>query len=134
LLDAIRRHTKLAALIALGVLVVGGGWGWEFSASLRGRAAAHFDVARGRYQILGYGLPAAWQPEYAWLLRQRYGIEYRAVAGCIVSRSLVDYVDGYDSVSAAAAKRRFGRDVFRECSADASMHWEHRAAANAHKE
>jgi len=68
------------------------------------------------------------------LLRQRYGIEYRAVAGCIVSRSLVDYVDGYDSVSAAAAKRRFGRDVFRECSADASMHWEHRAAANAHKE
>jgi hypothetical protein len=72
---------------------------------------------------LGYGLPLRSQPEYARLLRDRYRIEFRAVAGCVVSRTLVDYVEGYDGVSMTAANRKFGRDVFKETMAEANQSW-----------
>jgi hypothetical protein len=132
MIDVIRRHKKAAAAIALGMFFVGC-LGWELSASLRGRMVAHFDVARGHYKQLGFGLPVAYRPEYARLLRERYGIEYRAVAGCVVSESLIAYVGAYNAVSTAAANRRFGHDVFRQCEEDARRNWEaeHAAALSA---
>jgi phosphatidylserine/phosphatidylglycerophosphate/cardiolipin synthase-like enzyme len=50
-----------------------------------GYLGARFDVARGHYEEKGFGLPAQWVPNYVRLLRERYGIEYRAVAGCAVT-------------------------------------------------
>src|SRR5208282_2349061 len=85
---------------------------WSATAPLRGRMAAHFDVRRKHYRVLVYGLPPAWRSGYADLLRERYGIEVRAVAYCIVSETLISYVESYDAVSVAAANRKFGRDVF----------------------
>jgi len=52
-------------------------------------------------------------------LRERYGIENRVVAGCIVSPPLLAYTEGYNRVSMAAANRKFGHDVFKESVADA---------------
>jgi hypothetical protein len=46
-----------------------------------------------------------------------------AVAGCIVSDSLIAYVEGYHSVVAKAAKRKFGHDVFKECAEDADSRY-----------
>lgn len=96
-------------------------------APIRGNQAARIDIHRGRYQVLGYGLPTAWRPEYARCLQDHYGIEFRAVASCTVSKSLVAYVDAYDSVISAATYRKFGHDVFRECAEDAEKKWERRA-------
>jgi hypothetical protein len=48
-----------------------------------------------------------------------YGIDFRAVAGCIVSQSLVSHVGAYDEVSTAAAIRKFGHDVFKESAVEA---------------
>jgi len=88
----------------------------ENTAQTRGRLAAHFDVWRGHYVVLAYGLPPPTRPEYAKLLRQRYGIEVRTVALCMVSETLTSYADSYNEVSAAAANRKFGHDVFKECA------------------
>jgi len=98
---------------------------------MRGRLAAHVDMQRGRSQILGYGLPNPSRPEYARCLRERYKIDFRPVAGCIVSESLVSYVNAYDSVLEEATRRKFGRDVFRECADEAATKWktQHAAAA-----
>lgn len=96
---------------------------WWATAPLRGRIAAHFDLRRRHYRLLVYGLPPAWRSGYADLLRERYGIEVRAVAYCIVSETLISYVEGYDTVSVAAANRKFGRDVFAECAEDARKNW-----------
>ena len=96
---------------------------WEFSASIRGRLMAQFDVLRGRYEVLAVGKPAASRPEFARLLRERYGIELRVVAGCGVTDSLLAYVDGYNTVSASAANRRFGHNVFEEVAIDARRNW-----------
>jgi hypothetical protein len=62
---------------------------WWLSAPLRGYLTAEFDLLRGTYAVLGYGLSPSWRPEYARLLRERYGVQYRPVAGCVVSQDLV---------------------------------------------
>jgi hypothetical protein len=108
----IRRHKKLTvAVTAILTLIL---WIWSPLAYTRGKLAAHRDIARGRYVVLGYGLPTEDRPTYAQLLKKRYGIEFRVVAGCIVSKPLMDYSNGYDEVSSAAIKRKFGSDVFKE--------------------
>lgn len=61
---------------------------------MRGRLTAQVDMQRGRYQVLGYGMPSPSRPEYARCLRERYTIDFRPVAGCIVSESLVPRVCG----------------------------------------
>jgi hypothetical protein len=115
-----KKHTALvalaSALILLLVLCLA-------SASIRGELVARFDLARGRYEVLGYGYPVPWRPEYARLLRERYGIKFRAVAGCIVSESLSSYVHAYNALSEAASTRKFGHNVFKECADEASKGW-----------
>src|SRR5581483_12227336 len=101
-----RNHKKFAAVIVVGLLLVG----WWFSVSARGYFGARFDVARGHYEVQSMGLRFAWSSNYAHLLRERYGIEDRVVAGCVVSESLRSYVNAYNEVTWAAAKRKFGRD------------------------
>jgi hypothetical protein len=124
----VRSHKKLSAIIGLVALAAALVEAWSVAAPLRGRMAARSDVRHGHYKILSYGLPPSWLPEYARLLRERYGVELRPVAGCIVSDGLVSYVDSYDEVSAAAVIRKFGRDVFKECEGDARRSFEHRVA------
>lgn len=96
----------------------------EYTAPTRGRLTAHIDVWRGHYVVLAYGLPSPWRRQNAQLLRDRYGIEVRTVALCIVSETLRSYVDSYDEVSAAAANQKFGHDVFKECAEVARSKWE----------
>jgi hypothetical protein len=86
-------------------------------AEICGRVAAYVDLAQGRYVTLTYGLPPAQFPAYVERLRARYGIEVRAVAGCIVSRELSAYVRGYNRVSERAARRRFGPNIFLQTTA-----------------
>jgi hypothetical protein len=97
---------------------------WVYTAPSRGRLSPRFDVWRGHYIVLAYGLPSPWRPEYGQLLRERYGIEIHTVALCIVSETLRSYAGSYNAVSAAAANRKFGHDVFKECAEVASKNWE----------
>ena len=119
----VRKHTVLTGVAVILVCWIG----WDASASMRGRIHAHFDIALGHYKVLGYGMPSPWRDEYVRLLKERYGIEFHEAALCIVSRSLVAYVDAYDEVSAEAAQRKFGHDIFEETAAEARTKWEHRA-------
>jgi hypothetical protein len=117
-----RDHSLLAAMGLIPVLFLGL-WLvvflWTLSAPARGWAIARFDVARGHYEVQEIGLAAPWRPQSATLLRERYGVEHRRVAGCVVTESLNSYVAAYNGVMRAAAQRKFGHDVFAECSDDA---------------
>lgn len=50
---------------------------------------------------------------------------------CIVSKSLVGYVDSYNRVSSEATSRKFGHDVFQECAEEARKNWERTASMSA---
>ena len=110
--------TTIIVLALLGLVV-----GWWVTAGIRGHAVAYFDVARGHYEVQGYGFPEPAVPEYARLLRERYGIEYRQVALCHFSQELENYADAYNSVMVAAARRKFGRDVVTQTLSEAFENW-----------
>jgi len=118
-----QRHKTLALVTVLTAMVLLM-TAWSISAPARGQLVASFDVARGHYEVQGYGLPLPWRAEYAQLLQHRYKVNFRTVALCIVSRSLVAYVDSYDDVIMKAVNRKFGHDVFKECAEEARRNWE----------
>jgi len=96
---------------------------WDAAEEINGRITAHYDIQHGRYRVLGYGLPMPSRAEYVRLLRERYGVEYQAVAGCIVSTSLMSYVARYNSVSIPAANQKFGHDIFEATYQEAKANW-----------
>jgi hypothetical protein len=118
-----RKHKGLAATLIVAVFLLVN-WAWSASAPVRGHIDGMIDVHRGHYQVLGYGLADRSRSEYARCLRERYKIEYRPVAGCVVSESLVSYVRAYHSVITEAANRKFGHDVFQECGKEADRTWQ----------
>ncbi|MGA3371179.1 MAG: hypothetical protein ABSC48_05400 [Terracidiphilus sp.] len=123
-----RRSVRIAVrAVAVATLIVllfewdSAGW-WPLAAAL-GQHNAQVDVAHGHYKILTHGIANPEGSPYANLLRQRYGVELHAVAGCIVSKSLVDYVDAYNNVSTDAVNRKFGHDVFKEVYDEDEANW-----------
>jgi len=84
-----------------------------------GRADAQRDIQRGVLATESAGLPTVWAGEYDRLLKQRYGVEDRGVAGCMVDDRIVGHMAGYNEVSNAEIKRRFGADVFDRTAKDA---------------
>jgi hypothetical protein len=105
------RRTWVTLVVVGWVLVVC----WFVSGFPRGVLTASFDHARGRYEILTFGKPGSEREECRRLLADRYGVKLRAVAGCVVSFELVQYVEGYNSASRHLLKERHGRDIFEEC-------------------
>jgi hypothetical protein len=85
---------------------------------MHGLIDAHVDLVHGKFKELGYGLPLRGMDKYISLLHQRYGVDYRAVAGCVVSKNTRDYVAAYDSVSEPAINRKFGHDIFKEVASE----------------
>jgi hypothetical protein len=119
---------KFLRFAICAALIIGSLVACWLSASLRGQIAARIDVARGDYTLLVYGLPVEWENEDARILQQRYGVRMKAVAGCIVSESLVNYVGAYDRYVTAAANQKFGHDIFKESSEEAERNWRLKSA------
>ena len=113
------RRWRIVAAIALLLAVVG----WWYSAYPWGMIAAWVDGIRGHDKIKALGLPSPWAWEYAQLIKQRYGVEIEAVAGCVVTRDQVWYVDGYNSVARPRIVARYGKDIFAECAEEARAAW-----------
>lgn len=82
------------------------------SAASKGQADAKADLKVGKLVIEQYGLPTPVHAEAERLLRARYGIEARNVAGCIVNKEITEHAEGYNRVMKAEIARRFGADVF----------------------
>ena len=118
-----QNNKKLIAPAVLVILMAAVLEGWWLTAAARGTLLARFDVWRGHYAIHSYGLNVSGR-EFAKLLKERYGIGTQVDALCIVSVSERQFADSYNKVSTAAANRRFGHDVFKECNEEARREWE----------
>ena len=71
---------------------------------------AHIDVARGQYQLQVYGTVDGGLEEFSEIAAREYGIEV-VPHGCIISEQGIERMRGYNDVSEAAIKRKYGRDV-----------------------
>ena len=89
-----------------------------------GRSDAEKDVRENRLIIEAFGLPSPWDGDYAKVLDQRYHIQVRTLATCIVDDKTVGHAKGYNEVSRAEIKRRFGSDVIEKTRSEVQKHWE----------
>ena len=93
-------------------------------AYIAGQADAHRDIQHGVLAIEAHGLGAGYG-KYAEILKQRYGIEERAVAGCGILDNKTDgHLRGYNEISQAEINRRFGPNVFDRSFAEARAFYE----------
>lgn len=76
----------------------------------KGLTDAKNDIANGKYMIKYYGLVPMASKEYSDKLKQKHGIEI-IYNGCLVSSGEVEYGKGYNEISIAAIKKKFGEKV-----------------------
>lgn len=126
------KNQKKIVFVGMAALLLGAIPLWSVTASTRGRLAAHFDLSRGQFIFQSYGLNLSGR-EYSNLLKERYGISTHVLALCIVSETVISYADSYNEISTAAANRKFGHDVFKECRDEARKTWEQQRALAAHQ-
>lgn len=90
-----------------------------------GRLEAKKDIRNGRLIVEECGLGAGVGP-HVTRLQEKYGIEIRATAQCIVDEQILGHLAGYNSISEPEIARRFGatflassrEEGYREMAAD----------------
>ena len=76
-----------------------------------GKKEAEVDLAGGKLVILEYGMYPPWDKERREVARARFELEIRPLAGCVITKPLVTFVDAYNRVMAQEIESRFGSDV-----------------------
>jgi hypothetical protein len=79
-----------------------------FNGYLRGRADPRKDLRNGHVALEVYALGAG---DLVKPPKERYGVEVRVVAGCVVDERLMGHARGYYLVSYAEIARRFGDQI-----------------------
>jgi hypothetical protein len=117
------REYRLTAPIAFGFppgvrLSPGDIWDY-FSARRAGHDQAESELRSGVLVVEVYGFPLP--PEYADILRDRYHIKLKRIAGDThVTAKVIGHAEGYNEVSKREIKRRFGDRVL-EAAADKAL-------------
>ncbi len=75
----------------------------------KGIENAKKDISNGKFVIMRYGFGPGIAENSRNKLKEKYKIEYKEY-GCIVTPNLVEYIKGYNEISQAEIKRRFGKD------------------------
>lgn len=91
------------------------------AAYANGRADAERDVANGKLVVMTFGFPPPSVLVQRSNLWNQYRIELRPVAGCGVTDVVAASVRGYNEVSEAEIKRRFGADVLDRAATEAAL-------------
>lgn len=90
----------------------------------QGRADAQKDISHG---VLAYefaGLPAPTDDELIRLMKERYNIEMRRVAGDEVLIDRISHMIGYNEIALPEIQRRFGKDILQKVADEAKANYE----------
>jgi hypothetical protein len=85
---------------------------YSYASYRQGKANALRDIEANILAVETYGFGMNGDGGRSHLLRERYNIETRIVAGCIVNEKIVGHAKGYNEVSRAEIERRFGKDIW----------------------
>jgi hypothetical protein len=80
-----------------------------YRAYLDGQSKARKEIAAGVLVIEESGFGAGFGP-HVGILRERYHVEVRALAQCIVDETIIGHQDGYNSIAGPEINQRIGRD------------------------
>jgi hypothetical protein len=79
-----------------------------------GAAEALRDIASGALSLKTFGYPAPARFEYGKLLEAELGVKLDAVAGCVVTEALIDFVREYNAVMEDHLEAKHGADVLEK--------------------
>jgi len=87
---------------------------------VNGRADAQKDLKAGKLILETMGPPPApWERTYEKLLKERHGITYSWVAGCIVNDRVSGHARAYNQIMEEEIDRRFGKGVLEKTAEEA---------------
>jgi len=115
---------SLAEEIANDIVESPQGQKYSAGAYTAGRAEAINDIKANKLIIEVSGLPAPWSGEYTKFLADKYHVQLKTVAGCIVDSKIVAHERGYNEISVAEIERRFGHGVLEKSAEDVQKKWE----------
>jgi hypothetical protein len=121
-------HLVLTALLLLGFAGLAPGQkapaGYSQADYEQGRADAQKDISHG---VLAYefaGLPAPTDDELIRLMKERYNIEMRRVAGDEILIERISHMIGYNEIALPEIERRFGKDILQKVADEAKANYE----------
>ena len=88
------------------------------SAYEAGRKQAERDLQQGILVIESYGLPGPWTAEYESLLAERYHIQLKFIAGCMVGPRESGHAKGYNEVMLREIDKRFGENLLEKVESE----------------
>jgi hypothetical protein len=89
----------------------------------KGHDDAERDLKAGHVAVEIFGLPAPYFGEYTKLLLERYHIELRQVAGCLIDEQIAGHAKGYNEVAMKEIERHYGKDILETARQEASKHY-----------
>ncbi len=95
----------------------------EAAAAIEGHAAALKELAAGRLALETYGLPSRSRGAYIDILKEKYGIQLRMTAGCIVNSTITGHARGFNETMMAEITKRFGPDALAQAEKEAETRY-----------
>jgi hypothetical protein len=86
-----------------------------------GKADAQRELAQGVLAYETFGLPQPDFSEFRQVLLERYKIEVRAIAGCLIDSKILGHSSGFNQIMEAEIVRRYGKDVWDRAEAEAQQ-------------
>lgn len=88
--------------------------GYSKTAYKQGIADAKAEIAKGSLALETFGLQAGGGSVYQQHLKDKYGIELRVVAGCVIDYEILGHARGFNEVMKAEIEKKWPQDVFKE--------------------
>ena len=89
----------------------------------KGEKEALEDIKADKLKLKTLGLKVGWFREWQEILWKEHEIQIDIIAGCMVSDEEIDYANGYNSISEAEIKKRFGENIFENTLYKAERIW-----------
>jgi hypothetical protein len=117
----LQEHRALSLVVLATVLAAG----WYLAPYPSGAVLALFHHATGRDQLkcTAGDVPQGWWLEYATLLEERYGLTVELLASAGLTDRDLRHANGYNDVSLAFLKKRFGQDFLTKCIPEAKARY-----------
>jgi TonB-like protein len=92
--------------------------------ALFGYVTAKNEIVEGRLSLDLWGLPSPWREAYSDLIRARFGVQSRVVAGCVVSHFQLAEWSAHNQVVIREIESRYGHGALAACAADAQLEYQ----------
>jgi hypothetical protein len=95
---------------------------WAFA----GYATAKYEISQDNLSLEMFGLPAGSRPMFSEIVRERFGVKSKVVAGCVVTHWRLARWSAHNAAVVSEIRRRFGNDSLDIAAKEANDEYKRR--------